>query len=324
VSDAYPTAEDRPLVVSAPGVLGNDTDINGDLLTAAVVAGPAHGTLDLQASGGFTYTPNADYNGADSFTYRASDGALSSVATVSLTMTPVNDAPRFTKGPNLQVHDESGPHIVAGWATAIATGPPDEMGQPPLGQLLAFAVVADNPALFSELPSLNAQGTLTFAPRLNASGTSQVTVSLRDSGGTANSGVDASASQTFAITVTRLRPWYNIVKPLDTTGDDAISAIDAVTVINYLNGPGGGPVPAAPPPPESQIDVDGDGSIAPFDAVLVINHLNAFRFGESAVPLGAAASSALLSAEPTGEGEFSELIALLALDLAEQRPRRRR
>ncbi len=80
-----------------PGVLGNDADANGDTLTATVVTGPAHGTLTLNTDGGFTYTPAPDYNGPDSFTYKANDGSLdSNVATVNLTVNPVIDPPTVT------------------------------------------------------------------------------------------------------------------------------------------------------------------------------------------------------------------------------------
>ncbi|MDP2234657.1 MAG: cell wall-binding repeat-containing protein, partial [Actinomycetota bacterium] len=90
--DAFETAEDAPLVVAAPGVLANDTDADGDGLTAIKVTGPAHGTLSLAANGSFTYTPVADYNGSDSFQYRANDGtADSNVVAVTLTVTPVDD-----------------------------------------------------------------------------------------------------------------------------------------------------------------------------------------------------------------------------------------
>src|SRR5204863_3584651 len=92
--DAYQTAEDTPLVLPARGVLANDTDVDGDLLAAALVAGPQHGVLALNPDGAFSYTPAADYNGPDVFTYRAGDGqSLSAVATVTVTITPVNDAP---------------------------------------------------------------------------------------------------------------------------------------------------------------------------------------------------------------------------------------
>jgi large repetitive protein len=93
-NDAYSTAEDTPLIVAAPGVLANDSDPDADPLTALRGTGPSHGTLALNADGSFTYTPSANYNGPDSFSYRASDGAnLSTLATVSLTVTPVDDAP---------------------------------------------------------------------------------------------------------------------------------------------------------------------------------------------------------------------------------------
>src|SRR5439155_11127960 len=66
--DSYSTSEDTPLTVAATGVLTNDTDIDGDLLTAALVGSPTSGTLAFNANGSFTYTPNANFNGTDSFT----------------------------------------------------------------------------------------------------------------------------------------------------------------------------------------------------------------------------------------------------------------
>src|SRR5439155_22043274 len=60
-----------------------------------MVSNPTHGTLTLNTNGSFTYTPAANYNGPDSFTYKAQDpsNALSNLATVSLTIIPVNHAP---------------------------------------------------------------------------------------------------------------------------------------------------------------------------------------------------------------------------------------
>ncbi len=95
-NDSYATNEDTPLVIPAAGVLTNDTDVDSTTLTASVVTGPAHGTLTVNPDGSFTYTPNANYNGPDSFTYKANDGlADSNVATVNLTVNPVNDAPKL-------------------------------------------------------------------------------------------------------------------------------------------------------------------------------------------------------------------------------------
>jgi hypothetical protein len=77
-ADAYLTNQNTPLTVPAPGVLTNDTDADGDPLSAQLVSGPGHGTLALNANGSFTYTPTSGYHGPDSFSYRASDGSLTS------------------------------------------------------------------------------------------------------------------------------------------------------------------------------------------------------------------------------------------------------
>jgi VCBS repeat-containing protein len=94
VGDSYSTNEDTTLTVAAPGVLSNDTDAEHNPLTAALVNGPTHGALTLNADGSFTYTPASNYNGTDSFTYKANDAnADSNVATVSITVNAINDAP---------------------------------------------------------------------------------------------------------------------------------------------------------------------------------------------------------------------------------------
>lgn len=88
VNDTYTGQWNTPLTIAAAGVLANDTDANLNALTATVVTQPASGTLVLNANGSFTYTPGPNFSGADSFTYRASDGLLTSVAaTVRLTVT---------------------------------------------------------------------------------------------------------------------------------------------------------------------------------------------------------------------------------------------
>src|SRR5207244_934022 len=92
--DSYSVKEDTTLTVAAPGLLGNDTDADGNALTVTRVSGPSHGTLTLSADGSFTYAPAADYNGLDSFIYKANDGlADSNVATVTIAIDAVNDAP---------------------------------------------------------------------------------------------------------------------------------------------------------------------------------------------------------------------------------------
>jgi hypothetical protein len=92
--DTYIVDEDMPLNVAAPGVLGNDTDADTDALSAVLVSGPSKGTVTLSGDGSFEYTPGSNFNGTDSFTYKANDGmADSNVATVIITVNAVNDAP---------------------------------------------------------------------------------------------------------------------------------------------------------------------------------------------------------------------------------------
>ncbi len=94
VNDSYTTNEDTTLNVPAPGVLGNDTDIDSPTLSAILVSSVSNGSLTLNSNGSFTYTPNPNWNGTDSFTYVANDGiADSNVATVTTTVNPVNDPP---------------------------------------------------------------------------------------------------------------------------------------------------------------------------------------------------------------------------------------
>jgi hypothetical protein len=85
VTDFYSTSVNTPLSVNAAaGLLANDTDADGDPLTAVLVSGPnpAQGSLTLSADGSFSFTPTVDFTGDATFKYAASDGYESSTATV--------------------------------------------------------------------------------------------------------------------------------------------------------------------------------------------------------------------------------------------------
>ena len=78
-SDTFSVDEDETLTIAASsGVLTNDADADGDTLSATLVTGVDHGTLTLNADGSFTYKPDDDYHGTDSFTYLATDGLANS------------------------------------------------------------------------------------------------------------------------------------------------------------------------------------------------------------------------------------------------------
>ena len=93
VDDQYVVLEDTLLDVQAPGVLANDSG-NGGNLTAVLDVGPSHGILQLNSDGSFTYNPSSNFNGVDSFTYHAVEGGeASNIATVTITISAVNDPP---------------------------------------------------------------------------------------------------------------------------------------------------------------------------------------------------------------------------------------
>jgi hypothetical protein len=78
--------------------------------------------------------------------------------------------------------------------------------------VLAYEVVSNtNPALFAFAPAVSQGGTLTYTPQAGANGTATIGVIVRDSGGTANGGIDSSVVQTFTITV---QPRYQLLLPL--------------------------------------------------------------------------------------------------------------
>ena len=93
-ADSYTVDEDTLLTIPATGVLANDVDYDGNTLSAVLDTDVSNGTLSLNADGSFSYAPDADFNGSDSFTYHSNDGtADGNTVTVSLTVDPVNDSP---------------------------------------------------------------------------------------------------------------------------------------------------------------------------------------------------------------------------------------
>jgi len=266
MNDAYSGLKNTPLTVAAAGgVLAND--VSDASLGATVVALPAHGTLALHPDGSFAYTPQANFTGLDSFTYRASDDVQSSnVATVTINVGSSNVPPSFVKGPDVNATDESGSQTIVNWATQISPGSLSEANQ-----TLTFLVTTPTPGLFAVQPAIDPTGRLTFTPAPNASGIAQVTIRLQDSGG----GNNTSLPQTFAIAITKLHPGHNTRNPLDTNDDGFISPIDWVAIEAYLQDHAPGPVPGNATVGPPFYDVNGDGLVTMADRYLVYSHMSA-------------------------------------------------
>ena len=99
-ADGVSSIAGATLTVTAPGVLANDTDIDGDPLTAKLAA-PANGTVTLTPDGAFVYTSAEGFVGTDAFTYVASDGAVASApATVTIAVAPASTPPPADSTPS--------------------------------------------------------------------------------------------------------------------------------------------------------------------------------------------------------------------------------
>jgi hypothetical protein len=198
-NDSVVAAEDGVLTVPTPGVLANDLGLA--LAAQPIAGGPTShgGSVSLSSGGGFTYTPPPDYFGPDAFSYTTHGLAGNANAVVTINVTPVNDAPRFTAGPGFVLNVDPGSQSSTAWATGIAAGPPNEASQVLTANVTIVSTTGT--LAFDQLPSLSVpSGNLAFTPRNGTYGTATVQITLHDDGGTAGGGSD-SVAHTFTITV---------------------------------------------------------------------------------------------------------------------------
>ena len=201
VSERVSVDEDDTLVAPPGTVLANDTDVDGDSLTAVLEDDVSHGTLTLQSDGGFTYTPLPDYFGSDSFTYRAHDGVVASEpAEVDITVVGYNDAPTITAPDSLSTTLDTG----VSFGVVIADSDADD--RPPfvpddIVPVVALVVGNGTITLFDtpgttilgnrsasvgiegELAAINtALETITYVPDLGHLGADTLQIGARDNG----------------------------------------------------------------------------------------------------------------------------------------------
>jgi trimeric autotransporter adhesin len=209
----YSLLEDGSFSLTAPGLLVNDHDndpndtftittVNGNAITGSPFTLPSGATLTISPSGAFTYTPAANFAGNDSFTYKVNDGyADSNTATVSFTVTPVNDPPVGAN--NAVTLPEGGTYTF----TAANFGFSDPNDAPP-NAFLAVKIstlptagtltndgIAVNAGDFVPVTDINA-GKLRFTPTSQGTGSPYATFTfqVQDNGGTSNGGVDLDAT----------------------------------------------------------------------------------------------------------------------------------
>jgi large repetitive protein len=219
IADVYTTSED---VGRSGNVLTNDTDADGDELTATLVTGPTHGDVTLNADGSFTYTPDANYNGTDTFTYKVSDegsghlhgllgffsadGGHTDTATVNINITAVNDAPVAVDDTATIAEDTHASGNVLGNDTDVDSGS-------------LTAALGAGPT--NGVAVVNANGSFTYTPNANFNGVDTFTYTVSD-GAAADTG-------TVTVTVTAVPDAPVAVDDTATVAEDSgFSAIDVL------------------------------------------------------------------------------------------------
>lgn len=231
VPDAYIGLTATSLTINAAnGVLANDLDFDGDTLTAALVSGPANGTLTLNPNGSFTYTSNAGFAGADAFTYRANDGTLNSLpATVVITVTNGgNGTPVAAADSYAGVEDQT---LTVSAAAGVLANDFDSNSDP------LTAVLITAPATGSL--TLNADGSFVYTPAANVSGAVTFTYA-------ANDGTSSSSPATVTLNLSAVN---DVTTAVDDTysipQDTALSVTAAIGVLANDIDPDGDTLTAA-------------------------------------------------------------------------------
>ncbi len=196
VNDTFTVAEDGSVTVN---VLGNDSDVDGNPLTVTQVNGTAitnggpavsvtNGSVQLVA-GQLIFTPAANYNGPASFTYTISDGLATAVATVSGTVTPVNDAPVAVNDSFIVLEDGS--------VTVNVLGNDSDVDGNPLTvtQVDGQAITDGGPAVAVTNGSVQlVAGQLIFTPAANYNGPASFTYTITDGTVTATATVSGTVT----------------------------------------------------------------------------------------------------------------------------------
>ena len=227
-ADTISTNEDTPITVN---VTSNDTFENSAAAISAVTQ-PAHGAVSIGAGGLVTYTPAANYNGPDSFTYTVTSGGVSETATVSVTVVSVNDAP-VTTVPGGQATNEDAPLVLSstnGNAITVSDLDGDTLtvtlsgtnGILTLGSALGVTVSGDGTGTVTvsgSAAAINAAlNGLTFAPMADYNGTAAISVTTSDAA--------VTTSSTIGISV---NPVVDIVADTVSTNEDVPVTFNVLT-----------------------------------------------------------------------------------------------
>lgn len=273
--DSYTILEDSS--TSQFHVLANDRLLPGTTATIVGISIPDSGTVEIRNNDRIAFTPAANFSGATSFTYIIRDNlGNQSVATVSVNVTPINDAPTLSPIANIRTtYNEIGREIIL---RNVSAGP-GEANQP-----VTIQATTNRPDLIKDLvidtqDIANRVAKLRFQTAGQAEGVAVVTVQVRDSEG-------LTMQRAFVVEVIGIRsatPLQNNSAMLDVDNDGFISPLDVLNVLNVLNANEDASVPVVGSPiiPPPFHDVNGDNYIDPLDAISIIDAINDYGSGSS-------------------------------------------
>ena len=158
----------------------------------------------ISTEGVLTFTPAQDEYGQCTVTVMLQDDGgtensgfnTSNTESFVIHILPVNDPPSFSKGADQVVAEDCGKKTVPGWATNLSSGPENENTQS-----VHFVISTSDDSLFTELPDITPDGTLTYLPKKDQNGLCTISVTLYDDGGTENGGKNYSNTETFTINI---------------------------------------------------------------------------------------------------------------------------
>ncbi|MGB2741027.1 MAG: tandem-95 repeat protein [Cognaticolwellia sp.] len=183
---SYNVDEDESLNVLATSnnhLLNDASDLDGDILTVSLVSNVANGNLALNSNGSFSYAPNLNFNGSDTFSYKVSDGDyVSDALTATLTVNPINDAPQITGVKSYSFDEDSSLNILVGDVDYLLIGTSDLDGD-------TLTVSLESNVSNGSL-TLNSNGSFSYVPDNNFHGSDSFTYEVSDgNGGTAQGNV---------------------------------------------------------------------------------------------------------------------------------------
>ncbi len=250
VDDNYSVDEDEVLTVAAPGILANDTDADSPALTVLdqdpltpeidPFRAPQHGTVVLNADGSFTYTPDHDYFGEDTFVYYAADERLQSSlpATVTITVNPINDSPTAKDDEITILEDEvilrSGDEFTANDFKGIEGNPSqfNELGQDL--EVVGVSILHPDVGVYGGSVSV-IDNQITYVPPAhynnNIDGPALIKVTIRDSGVAGADAMPLESTSTLTINLTAVNDAPEFAMPATTS---VIEDAGPVVVDNFL------------------------------------------------------------------------------------------